>query len=61
MWMEWLGRTLGAHSPEDYAGRRARRLIDDTGGDDDLAIAEGSAMEATPDAVMRGPPQGAYG
>ncbi len=28
MWTEWLGRTLDAHSAEDYAVRRARRSAD---------------------------------
>ena len=55
MWTEWLGRTLDAHSAEDYAGRRARRLIDDAGGDNDLA--DGAAMEVTLDAAVRSPPR----
>jgi hypothetical protein len=29
MWTEWLGRTLGARSTEDYVKRRARRYADD--------------------------------
>jgi hypothetical protein len=28
MWTEWLGRTLGARSAEDYERRRARRHAD---------------------------------
>jgi hypothetical protein len=54
MWKEWLGRTLGAHSAEDYAGRRARRSIDDADEGENLAVADGSTRDAMPDAVVRG-------
>jgi hypothetical protein len=61
MWTEWLGRTLGAHSAEDYAGRRARRSLDDTRSRDDLAAAEGCAAATTQDAAALCPPRDDYG
>ena len=43
MWMEWLGRTLGAHSAEDYAGRRARRSGDGRRSAAEFAAATGAS------------------
>jgi hypothetical protein len=61
MWTEWLGRTLGAHSAEDYAGRRARRSRSGQRSGDDLVDAAGSAPETASDAAALCPPRQEYG
>ena len=59
MWTEWLGRTLGARSAEDYVRRRARRYANGTGPAGDLDAEEGEAT--LPDAAAPYPPRDGYG